>query len=55
MSDNPIAASYLYLLEPEIRFLEAAVCDLPNREVKIEPQITQSTQKPIPPLPALPR
>ena len=25
MSDNPIAASYLYLLEPEIRFLEAAV------------------------------
>ena len=25
MSDNPTAASYLYLLEPEIRFLEAAV------------------------------
>ena len=25
LSDNPIAASYLYLLEPEIRFLEAAV------------------------------
>ena len=25
MSENPIAASYLYLLEPEIRFLEAAV------------------------------
>jgi len=25
LSDNPIGASYLYLLEPEIRFLEAAV------------------------------
>lgn len=25
VSDNPIGASYLYLLEPEIRFLEAAV------------------------------
>ena len=25
MSDNPIGASYLYLLEPEVRFLEAAV------------------------------
>ena len=25
MSDNPIGASYVYLLEPEIRFLEAAV------------------------------
>jgi hypothetical protein len=25
LSDNPIAACYLYLLEPEIRFLEAAV------------------------------
>ena len=25
MSDNPIGASYLYLVEPEIRFLEAAV------------------------------
>ena len=25
MSDNPIGAFYLYLLEPEIRFLEAAV------------------------------
>lgn len=25
MSDNPIGASYLYLQEPEIRFLEAAV------------------------------
>jgi gluconate 2-dehydrogenase gamma chain len=25
LSDHPIAASYLYLLEPEIRFLEAAV------------------------------
>ncbi len=25
MSDNPVGASYLYLLEPEIRFLEAAV------------------------------
>ena len=25
MSDNPIEASYLYLLEPEIRLLEAAV------------------------------
>ena len=25
MSDNPIGASYIYLLEPEVRFLEAAV------------------------------
>lgn len=25
LSENPIGASYLYLLEPEIRFLEAAV------------------------------
>ena len=25
LNDNPIGASYLYLLEPEIRFLEAAV------------------------------
>ena len=25
LSDNPVGASYLYLLEPEIRFLEAAV------------------------------
>ncbi len=25
MSDNPTGASYVYLLEPEIRFLEAAV------------------------------
>jgi hypothetical protein len=25
LSDNPIGASYLYLLEPEVRFLEAAV------------------------------
>src|SRR3979490_695563 len=25
LSDNPIGASYVYLLEPEIRFLEAAV------------------------------
>ena len=25
MSDNPVGASYIYLLEPEIRFLEAAV------------------------------
>jgi len=25
LSDNPIGAFYLYLLEPEIRFLEAAV------------------------------
>ncbi len=25
MSDNPIGASYVYLLEPEVRFLEAAV------------------------------
>jgi len=25
LSDNPIGASYLYLVEPEIRFLEAAV------------------------------
>ena len=25
LSDNPIVASYVYLLEPEIRFLEAAV------------------------------
>src|SRR3982750_838339 len=25
LSDNPTGASYLYLLEPEIRFLEAAV------------------------------
>src|SRR6516164_8404288 len=25
LSDNPIGASYLYLLEPKIRFLEAAV------------------------------
>jgi hypothetical protein len=25
LSDNPTAASYLYLLDPEIRFLEAAV------------------------------
>ena len=24
LSDNPIGASYLYLLEPKIRFLEAA-------------------------------
>lgn len=25
LSDDPIRASYLYLLEPEVRFLEAAV------------------------------
>ena len=25
LSDNPIGASYLFLLEPEVRFLEAAV------------------------------
>jgi len=25
VSDNPIEASWVYLLEPEIRFLEAAV------------------------------
>src|SRR5262249_12855272 len=25
LSDNPVGASYLYLLEPELRFLEAAV------------------------------
>jgi hypothetical protein len=24
LSDNPIGASYVYLLEPEVRFLEAA-------------------------------